>query len=176
MTWQQKLLAWLAVGALIGLAALYVSEFKHFGNMLDISDLLVKSLAIGLAVGGLLGWYLQKNTGWQESVVHLQRWTACLLFPLVLAPLLGSLTNRLLTFRPAEVRQVEFLEEKPYAASAYGFLEGEKITPDGWYLFVVLDGEIVRFQRKSQQFPRAKRGDMVGLELRKGAWGYEFLP
>lgn len=175
MNLSQKLLAWLAVGALIGFATLYVFELKHFGNTLNFSDLALKSALLGLALGLLAGWYFQKKAGRQEMVDNIRRWTICIIVPIVLAPLLGSLTNRMFSPYPAEMKPFEFFDEKPYASSAYGFMKDEKITPDGWYLFVNVEGSLRRIEHPVQRFPDAQRGDLVELKVQRGLWGYQFL-
>ncbi len=168
-----KITAWLTVLGLLALITLYVNELGHLGNTIGHLDLIWKSVAISAFFGVLLARHFQEKG--DEMVDKIRIWSACILLPVFFAPLLGSLSNRVLSLRAPEVKTFEFIEEKVFAASAYGFLEGEAVKPDGCYLFVFYDGKIERFKRKECKYLELKRGDGIPLAVKKGLWGYEVV-
>ncbi len=168
-----KILAWLGLLLFIGLFVLYAAEFKWLENTFDAGELIWKSIAGGVLVGILTGLFLKKHA--EDLVSHIRLWAACLLVPAFFAPLAGSLTNRLLTPHETQLQDFEFWEEKPYASELYGFIEGEKIEPDGYYLFILRNGEIKRFKSKFQRFKGVRRGDIIKMPVKKGLWGFEVV-
>ena len=169
-----KITAWLFVVAIILLIVFYVFEFDYIGNTIGFESLIWKSLAAALILGVYLGYRFQ-NKG-EEQVDKIRIWSASLLFPLFFAPWLGSLTNRLIPRGQMENKVFEYVEERPFAASAYGFLQGEEIKEDGCYLFVFYNGKIRRLKRPTCQFFNKNNGDEIILPVRKGLWGHEIIP
>ncbi len=168
-----KVVAWTLVSLLVLIIVLYVFEFDHIGNTISVEGLIKMSLLIGLLIGLGIGWRMQ-NKG-KEQVDRIRIWTASIVFSLFFAPLIGSMTNRLLPRSGIKHKTVEFIEEKAFAASAYGFLKGEKIEPDGCYLFVYYEGAIHRLKRKKCSYTGLNQGDEIQLPVKKGLWGYEFV-
>ena len=168
-----KLLAWLSVLLLVLLIVFYVIEFDYIGNTIGFNHLVVKSLVVAFFAGILLGLHFQKKG--KEQVDRIRIWSASLLLPLFFAPWLGSLTNRMMPRNAVIVKSFEFVEERPFAASAYGFLQGETVEEDGCYLFVYYEGEIHRLKRKKCEFHDRENGDVIDLPVRKGLWGYEVV-
>ena len=169
-----KIAAWLLVFFLVFLIACYVHEFDYIGNTIHYQSLIWKSLAIAFISGNFLGWYLHQRG--EEQVDRIRIWSAAVLLPLFFAPWLGSFTNRAFIGKPVNTRTMEFLEERPFAASAYGFLKDEEIKEDGCYLFVFYKNNIHRLKRPSCEFYEKLNGDQIELPVRKGLWGYEFIP
>ena len=168
-----KLAAWLIVTTTMLVIVFYVIEFDYIGNTIGFGDLMLKSLAVSFVVGIYLGWRFQ-NKG-KEQVDRIRIWSACLLLPFFFAPWLGSLTNRLLPRNAVTYHSFEFLDEVPYASSAYGFLQGETIEEDGCYLFIFYQGEIHRLKRIKCKFYNKQNGDIITLPVKKGLWGYEVV-
>ncbi|TAK46322.1 MAG: hypothetical protein EPO28_02630 [Saprospiraceae bacterium] len=168
-----KVIALVCVLALLGFIAAYAAEFRVFANTLDAQDLIVKSLIGGLATGVLLSWQLKKYT--EDILGKMRLWTGCICMCTLFAPLIGSWANRLPAYRSIHEIQVEFFSEKPYAASRFGYLEGEKIEPDGYYIFIFKDGKLERLRSESPKFPEVERGDKVRLNVQKGIFGYEVV-
>jgi hypothetical protein len=170
---KHKILAWLGILLFVGVFTAYAFEFQWIENTFDAAELIWKSIVAGVLAGLSLGWYLRKKAG--DLVGQIRLWSACLLLAAFFAPLLGSLTNRLFSPYPVQMQPYELWEEKPYAAELYGFLEGEKIEPDGYYIFIVTNGTIKRFDSKIQRFKDMQRGQIVELPIKKGLWGFEFV-
>ncbi len=171
MSAKTKILAWLTILAVVGLTTAYVLEFHWLGNTFEAEKLVGFSIMAALMIGAFLGWKFQKNG--EEQVDKIRIWAVCLLVPALFAPLLGSWSNRLLSPHPVENKQFEFFEEKPFAQSRFGFIKGETITPDGYYIFVFYNNELQRIRSKRSHFQGRQRGDMVELPVKKGLWGFE---
>jgi hypothetical protein len=171
MSAKTKIIAWLTILATVGLTSGYVLEFHWLGNTFEAGKLAAYSTLAALLLGAFLGWKFHKKG--EEQVDKIRIWAACLIIPTVFAPLLGSWSNRLLSPYPSGQRQFEFFEEKPYAQSRFGFIEGETITPDGYYVFVFYNNELQRIRSKDPLFQGKQRGEMVELPVRKGLWGFE---
>lgn len=169
-----KITAWLLVFSMIFLITCYVFEFDYIGNTIDFANLIWKSLAIAFLMGNYLGWRFHKKG--DEQVDRIRIWTASILFPLFFAPWLGSFTNRIIPRKTVTIQTMEFMEERPFAASAYGFLKDEEIKEDGCYLFVFYKNKIHRLKRPTCEFYDKSNGDKISLAVRKGLWGYEFVP
>lgn len=173
MKTKHKILAWLGILLFVGVFTAYTFEFQWIENTFDAAELIWKSIAVGVLAGLGMGWIFRKKVG--DLVGQIRLWSACLLLSAFFAPLLGSLTNRLLSPHPVQMQTFELWEEKPYAAELYGFLEGEKIEPDGYYIFIVRNETIKRIDSKIQRFKDVQRGEIVELPIKKGLWGFEIV-
>lgn len=133
MSTKFKVLTFLGVAAIVAIISIYVLEFQWLENTFKVKKLVWRSFGIGAFAGALVGLKLQKRT--EDGIAKIQIWISCLLFPALLAPLVGSLANRLLSTQPVRMEPFVFFEEKPFAVSRFGILQGETITPDGYYIF-----------------------------------------
>ena len=158
----------------IGLIVLYVLEFKYFHNTFATSVLVFYSLLVGLIVGLILAYLFRASaTDLTETVqIYVFFVSMCMIF----MPLFGSLTNRLLDVSPLELREVEFVEEMPFYSSRYGLLEGEKMEPSGYYSFFYHEARLERIKTDRPLFFESKRGDNVEIFVKRGFWGFEYMP
>ena len=163
----------MAAFALIIIMTLYVLEFEHIGNTIKVSELMKIALLIGLSVGIYLGWKFQ-NKG-EEQVDRIRIWSACIVLSLFFAPLIGSMTNRLVPRSGVKYKTFEFMEEKTISSSEDDLLINQETGPDGCHLFVYYEGAIHRLKRKRCNYANLKQGDQIKLPVRKGLWGYEFV-
>ena len=168
-----RIAAWGIVLFMIFLIASYVHEFDYIGNTINSEDLIWKSLALAFIIGNYIGWRFHQRG--EEQVDRIRIWSAAILLPLFFAPWLGSFTNRIISERSTTYQMMEFIDEKPFAASAYGFLKDEEIKGDGCYLFVFYKNKIHRLKRPTCEFYQKSNGDQISLPLKKGLWGYEFI-
>ncbi|MEZ4955844.1 MAG: hypothetical protein R2825_19960 [Saprospiraceae bacterium] len=168
-----KTKAWGLAILVVIVLVFYVMEFGHLGNTLFATGLIKKSLVFALVIGIYLGWRLQSQGS--EQVDKIRIWAACILLSLFFAPMVGSISNRVLSFGKITNKSFEFMEEKAFASSAYGFLKDETIEADGCYLFVFYEGAIHRLKRKQCIYWDRKRGDVINLPVKKGLWGYEIV-
>ncbi len=159
---------------IVGLIVLYVFEFEWLNRTFHSRSLVFIFLLLGALVGYLLSKKLRKTgKDWVEKL----QLTLLIAVPLALfAPLLGSLSNRLLSFRAEQSIPVELVEEKAYFASIFGVLQDEKVKPTGYRSFFYKDQQLLRLQSKTPLFEGAEQGDTVQLPLKKGLWGFEFVP
>ena len=109
MSMKSKLLIFLGVLAMLGVVALYVQEFQWFQNYINSRNMVLGALALGGLLGFGLGFYFQK-TG-EELVDKMRIWITCFIVPVLLMPLLASLTNRLFAERKIHETKVEFWDE-----------------------------------------------------------------
>lgn len=168
-----KVFAWLGVVALVALITLYIYEFTYFTNTLQFGELLVRSEIVAGVLGIWLGLRLVKVG--DEMVDKVRIFSGCLLLPLVFAPLAASLSNRILTTHSIRKESFEFFDEKPFSPQPYGVIQSEKLSPEGTYLFVIVDGDLVRLKSKSKVGTGKKRGDQLELSVKRGLWGYDVV-
>ena len=173
MKTKHKILAWLGTLFFIGLFVTYAFELKWLENTFDAGELVWKSIVAGVSASLVLAWSLRKYADDFESKIRL--WASCILMSAFFSPLVGSLSNRLLSPYAAQNKPFEFFEEKPFVSRFYGFLQGENPGPDGYYIFIVRNGEVKRFRSNIQRFEGIQRGGTVELKVKKGRWGFEVV-
>ena len=89
----------------------------------------------------------------------------------LLLPVFGSMTNRLLSFSNYKNQPVELFVQKGFIADV-GIIQGQSLKPDGYFTFVILDGNLERLKSKEPMYPNAVKGDLVDLKMKKGLYGY----
>lgn len=155
------------------LIVVYVFEFKYFDRTLNVKKLVVGSLLFGLTLGLFLGYKYRSSA--RDLTERFQIYTFFVFICVIFMPLFGNLSNRLLSFAPARVMEVEFVEESAFYASNYGVIKGEKIKASGYYFFFYRDGKLERIKNNKPLFPDKARGDMVPLRVKKGLWGFQLV-
>lgn len=151
----------------------YVKEFDHFNLMPRSKGLVIPALLIGGSVGLIVGLYWQRR--YQDTVVRLQIVMACFFALLIVAPLLASLSNRLLSRQPLRYEEVEFVQERAFFASRFGAIKGDSQMPTGFYLFFYYKGRLVRVSLEKSYFDTAEDGDLILIPVKKGFWGIDFI-
>lgn len=166
------LTAFAGVLVFIGLILLYVREFAVFYNTIGVQRLVAGSFVVGaLAAGGLAYALRRRLTPWGK---HVPEVLLIAVFTLLFAPLFGSLLNR--TGAPVTNQSFDFFSEKPYLASSYGLLKGEKIKPTGYFLEVREGERLMRFKYKRQAYyPNTQPGDPILLPVQKGWFGFRVM-
>lgn len=164
----------LITAGIIGLFILYAFEFTYFNRTFYIQRLAIIAIILGMVMGAVSAWRLQK---WATSQLErLQLYIACILFAAIFMPLFASLTNRLLSFHPVEKLPVEFVEEKPYFNSRFGITSEGQARPSSHRSFIYWKEDLLGLQTETPLFSEAKRGDTIQLAIKKGLWGFEFVP
>lgn len=171
--WKIKLIAWVGVFVLIGLIIGYSFEFEYLSNTIKATHLVVPAMIIGAMCGGLLAKHFSETE--KSDVGRIRWWVLMIVLCTLFAPLFASWINRLPLSSTQKQMTVEFLEEKPFAQERFGIEKGKKIKPDGYFIFVNINGEIVRFRAANQQFEGKKRGDLVQLTIHPGNLGFDFV-
>lgn len=151
---------------------LYAFEVKYFSNTFEIKSLISKSLMVGLFAGISAGFYFSKR--YNDGLEKLKMFVFFIVISLLLFPLLGSLSNRLLSFSPKQKIEVELQSQEAYLQSRFGRVKTKK-KRDGIFLFFVKDQKIERVKTKEILFPESTKGDRVYIVTRKGFWGYEYF-
>jgi hypothetical protein len=159
--------------AILGLVVLYALEVKQFQRTIHVGDLMAKSAGIGLVLGSVGAYFLQRFGS--DTTERVQISLTVILFFVIFLPLFGHLTNRGLGSRTPEPTEFVFFAENPFA-QRFGLQNGEPIEPDGYYLFVLKEGITFRFPVKESLASGLERGDTLSLGLCRGLWGYQWLP
>lgn len=154
---------------LVGFVALAIFELKWFQNTPEAKKLSAIFAVIGLGVGAYIGHVFSKKT---KDLADKMRWY--FLFATLCAiafPFIGGFTNRVLSFSKFENRTVELFGQQGFLADM-GIIEGQDMTPDGYFTFVVVDGKLERLKSVKQLFPNNKKGDKVEILMKKGLYGF----
>ena len=168
-----KIYALLGVFAVIGLAVLYGFEYSWFDRTIGMPALVKWALGIGAFIGLIVGGYLQRQA--KSRTEKAQMIVIFLVLGLVLAPLLASLSNRLLSPWPAQQQQVEFIDEEGFYSDRAPPIVGEKIEPDWFHLTFYYQGKLRRIKNKKSYFRSAERGDSILLLIKPGLWGFDVV-
>ncbi len=172
LPWKQRL-AWLLVAlALIGLIVLYVFEFWWMDNTIEVEGLVLYALVVGAVLGAALGWWLSRHV--VESYERFRIVVLWMFLAALFAPLAASLSNRLLAGR-VEWRELEVVRVEQFAQSRLGFMKGEKVQPEGYYLFVLWGEGLERFRFRRLPEPLPRRGQKIEVPVRHGFWGFEVV-
>ena len=153
----------------LGLMIAAVFEFKWFQNTLEAKKMAGIFALIGAVLGGAWGHYFAKST--KDSTDKLRLYCLFIILSVLLMPVFGSITNRLLSFNDFKNEQVEFYEQRGFIAGM-GVIKGQSLNADGYFTFVVIDGELQRFKSEKILYPKAKKGDRVDLKMKKGLYGF----
>jgi hypothetical protein len=172
MSTKSKLLIILGVLALFGAIVLYMFEIQWYQNYLQPGNMVIGSLVLGMLIGISLGYRLQNTAA--EMVDKMRIWVVCFVVSILPMPLLASLTNRLFSSNVQEM-EVVFWSEKADLSQPFGYIKGESGANFGHYIFVVVDGKIIRLKSKAPRFPFAVEGDIVKIPVRKGLWGADYV-
>lgn len=173
LSWKIKAIAFAALIGIVGLITAYVFEFRYLSNTIGAGKL----IGFSALAGSLLAAMVARPLALRESdgIGKLRLWLGLALMGAMFGPLFGSWLNRLPSRREPVVIQARFIEEKPYAQRPFGVLEGETVEPDGYYIFVLFEDAIHRFQSPVQRFRNAKKNEMVELPMRKGLLGFRLV-
>ena len=153
-------------------AFLYAFEVKYISNTFEVKSLILRSLLVGTLVGVAAGYFFSKS--FNDGLEKLKLYIFFVVISLLLFPLLGSLSNRLLSFSPKQKIEVELQSQEAYLQSRFGRVKTKK-KKDGIFLFFVKDQKIERVKTKEVLFPESKKGDRVYIVTKKGFWGYEYF-
>ncbi|MBK7872979.1 MAG: hypothetical protein IPJ74_21070 [Saprospiraceae bacterium] len=159
---------------LVGLIVLYVMEFKYFNRTFQANIMTLWSIVIGIIIGILLSRRFIKSA--DDFVDRIRIVLLCTVGIAIFMPLFTSLSNRLFSFYDIKMIPVEFVESEAYVGSRFGVLNNEKVEPTGYRTFIYRDTKLLKILTEEALFPDAQRGDSVQLSVKKGFWGFEFVP
>ncbi len=156
----------------IGLVVLYGLEMGRFNNIFNVRTLAWISVLIGIIISGFLAWKYQPNT---STILEKFQWYVfVVVLSAVFSPLLASLSNRWLAYDSNKPKAYEVYKVRGYKANRFGMIKGEKMSIDGFYVFLIKDDKIVRITTKKAKFGELQKGDSIYINIRKGFWGYEW--
>lgn len=180
MSLKTRLLIFAGTLALFGVIGLYIHEFQWFQNYLHPQNMVLWSLAIGLLAGLGLGFYFQKRG--EELVDRIQIWTVCIVIATLPMPLLASLSNRIFASQNPMETQVQFWQSSKHiirgsvGSKPYLFIQQvNKEDVAGYFIFLIIDGEMVRVESKIPRFEGVEQGQTVTVPIRKGLLGVDFV-
>ncbi|MFK7935056.1 MAG: hypothetical protein AB8G22_16210 [Saprospiraceae bacterium] len=157
---------------LLLLIVLYVFEFPYFSNTFGVKKLVVLSLFVGAGLGAVIGYFFRKEA--EDLTEQVQLYVFFIILTMIFMPLLGSLSNRLLSFQEVAAEQVEFAEIEPFFTDRFGILKGEKVKPNAFHTFFYRFDALSYIRTKTNIFPDARRGDLININTRKGFWGFDY--
>jgi len=131
------------------------------------------AIFVGFLLGILFSYKMTNDNKEMEILTKFKIWVALLICCSLIMPLLVSFTNRVLSFRGVEESPVTYVQSQGFYADRYGLLDSAE--PDGYFIFVLKDGELVRLKTRENPFPTAKENETVLLPLRKGFWGFDYV-
>jgi len=161
------------VFALLGLIVLYAMEFSHFSRMLHPGRLVLGSVVFAVALGAFLGYRFRHRA--DDLTERIQIYVFFILLSIFFIPLFGSLSNRLLAYRPVNVEEAELFRSEAYISRTFGLLEGESIEPTGHNVYFIFENELYKVNVEDLWFEKAKEGDTIPLPLRRGFWGIRYV-
>ncbi len=156
----------------VGMLVLYAFEFEYFRRYIDISSFILVALAGGLIFGIGLAYFLKGKA--KNATETVQIYVFCIISSLIFAPLIFSLTNRIFTVSSYE-KEVQIVKIDKRMTSRFGPEKGKKLEPNLLEVSYLSEGENFKFATKSLTLQDAKRGDIVGLEFKKGLLGFEYI-
>ncbi len=156
-----------------GLILAYTLEVPHLQNTLAFRKLLLTALLLGILIGGGVAYFLGRNR--QEILERFQLFIGMLMFGVLLMPLLLSWSNRHLTYQDPQIETLEILRIETYTTSRFGRTKDLENTKDGYRVFVLRQGEVLRLQAPQIPFPDKNKGDLVSIKICRGFWGFEFV-
>jgi hypothetical protein len=159
--------------AFLGVMFLYVLEFRYLGSTLGADKLVVGSMLAGAVLGAAAAFFFRSRV-W-SPLERFQLFTGLIILSAVIAPLPGSLTNRLLSWHAPRHETVEFIELSARYVSRFGLEEGDRPEPNQYFLFFNLDGDQYRVPVEESQYSGYSRGDSLQLLLKKGLWGFDIV-
>lgn len=157
---------------LLVLIVLYVLEFPYFSNTFGVKKLVVASLVVGGLLGGIIGYFFRKEA--EDLTERIQIYVFFIILTMIFMPLIGSLSNRLLSFQAAATEQVEFVQVEPFFTDRFGILKGEKVKPNAFHTFFYRQDCLSYIRTKTNIFSLAQTGDLINITTRKGFWGFDY--
>jgi len=160
------------MGLFLGFIFLFSLELAQIRHTLNNMHLLLWMALAGFFIGAGLALWI--NTRVKDSYDRFRIGTASIILSMLLTPMIGHLINRTFTSSVEKVT-AEFIDVEPYISEPMGVLEGEEVQIDGYYVFLVHEGALIRVEHPTNPYPNATKGQMVDLPLRTGLFGYQIV-
>ena len=157
---------------IFGMFVLYAFELEYFPRYINISSFLITALTGGLIFGIGLAYFFRDVP--KDATEIMQLYIACIISSLVFAPLIFSLTNRIISLNEYE-KKVQIVQVDKRITSRFGSEKGKKVKPNLLIVTYLDEGKHFDFTTKYLTLQDAKRGDIVGLKIKKGLLGFEYI-
>lgn len=172
-SWKTYLLYVGSAMLFFGVIILYVIEFFYFDKTLRIGRLVGVAMLIAIVVGSYMGYHFRKQA--EDLTEQIQIYIFFIIACLIVMPLFANLSNRVLAFRPVEMKEVELVKVEPYFSSRYGLLKGESPEPSGYRVYFIYDNELKQVSVKKLWFAEPEQARFITIPLQKGVWGFTFI-
>ncbi|PHN08397.1 hypothetical protein [Flavilitoribacter nigricans] len=171
----QRIKIALAVLGFFCIIMLYAAEIPYFNRYFSFVKFLGFSLVFGLLVGGLAAWKLGAKIADPYDRMRLS--VGLVVAGLLFGPLVFSLLNRHLDPWGTQLENVEFVEIEERYSSRYGLPDTDEIPePNASHLYFYRNSELTRIVfNKKLDLGDVDRGDLIGLNVRKGLFGMEWV-
>ncbi|MFT5168782.1 MAG: hypothetical protein ACI8P3_004027 [Saprospiraceae bacterium] len=165
--------AGLAALLIISAIILYVTQFDHFGKMLNTKYFLILSVVLGIFTGTLIGRRYAATE--KEAYEQMRIYVICIMMSVVFMPLLVGLANRFLDFRAPQTKAVQLLDFQARVDQPFGHLKGEKVEVTQYNTVILLDEKIIKFSSKTSPFSKDNLGEIIEIPVRQGLLGIRYL-
>ena len=154
------------------LIVLYAFEMKWFGLYLNVKALVLGSLAAGALLGALVG--VQYSTRGYDLTERVQIIVFFTVMCMVFGPLVGSLSNRLLS---SEGEQTHVLIDSAWIKDAepFGKIKGNEATRRLVRIFFDYEGKGHEITYEMAESALPKSGERMGIRVRNGLWGARYI-
>lgn len=165
----------LGVAAFLLIVSIYALEIPFFNRYFSFSSFLIFGEVFGLFLGGIAAWYFGKNISDNYDLMRLR--IGMVAAGLIFGPLFFSLLNRHLDPWPQQIELVEFAGYEERISSRYGIPDPEESNDsNAHHVYFYRDGELSRIVlSKAPQLDGVQEGDQIGIKVRKGLFGLEWM-
>jgi hypothetical protein len=166
LNWNQRFTAWILV-ALVFLGIIsYVFELHRLENTLGAGKLIGWSFIVLLPFLAFIAWNLSK--GEKGSLDKIRAFLIILFGVGIFIPLVGSFSNRLLSWNNWEIKSYEIFELEEYREN----IEGK--TFYDYDVFIVYQNNLERIELLKRVEPLQK-GSVVEIRQKNGFWGFPYI-
>jgi hypothetical protein len=178
MKWTDLDYKWVVAFGVLGffcLISLYAIEIPYFNRYFSFAVFLTYSEIFGVLLGGLAAWYFGKSLA--DSYDRMRLRIGLVVAGLIFGPLVFSLMNRWLDPWPRNIELVEFAGTEARVSSRFGIPDPEEaVEGDTYHIYFYRKDQLKRivFNRKPN-LENVQEGDQIGLLVRKGLFGLEWV-
>lgn len=156
---------------------LYTKEIFYFSATFGAQTLFVKALGIGFFIG--LTWGLINARNEKDMIAKIQNIAIFSLFFAFVAPLVASISNRLLSNKTATDTEVLVQKIEPYATSRTGLISNAIPKPEGFFIYFDYNQRAERLKMPISCFPMLNDVKILptpmNFQIKKGFWGFDFV-
>lgn len=171
MNKQDRIKVVVGICSFMVLIYLYVNEFDFIVNTINFQKLVIYALIIGALLVAILLIKFTKDLKLFEKFMLVM---ASVVLLLILMPLFGSLSNRLLGDRHPQIRAYKLISIEARSEQPYGLLDSTLIQVDGHHALIQLEHDTTSFYLKNG-VKYSHTEDSIFLPIKRGFWGFTYV-